>query len=142
MADARTRKARTWTKADHEENARLVQADADRKLWEKLARRLGVRGRDLSAAIGRLIDDRIAAVFSSPNNHLLTLTTHAADADSLRGALSDLISDDVAEIFQILSGQETNDQSRDTEETSGSGEPDATFEQREIYEYETEETEE
>lgn len=141
MATPRPRKERTWTQADHDDNTRRIQREADRTLWDRLGRKIGVRGRDFAAALGRMLDDRIAAALRTYQPPLHDLLKAPADADALRGALVEIISDDVVEIFQILNGQVNEDDTRDTEETPGRGGEDATFEQREIYGDEAEDDE-
>jgi len=141
MTKPRPQKVRPWTRDDHEENARRIQRDADQKIWTKLGRLVGIRGREFAAAFGRLLDDRIAIAIRTHKLSLIDQLKAPDDAEALRGALSDLISDDVAEMFQILSGYETDDHSRDKEETPGSGSEDATYEQRDFYEGEAQETE-
>lgn len=130
-----------WTRADHEENSRRIQRDADRRVWDRLGRLVGVRGRELAAALGRMLDDRIAAYLRAHHPPLIDQLKAPADADQLRGALSALISDDVVEMIQILTGMESKDDTRDTEKTPRSGSTNATFEQRDFYQDEGEETE-
>jgi len=133
MTKPRPHKVPPWTQCDHEENSRRMQRDADRRLWDRIGRLVGIRGRDLVAAMGRLIDDRIAAYLRAHSPPLIDQLKAPDDAEALRGALFELISDDVVEMFQILTGQETEHERNDKEETPGSGEPDAPYEQREFY---------
>lgn len=132
MTTPRPQKARPWTKADHEENARRIQRRKDNEILERLARKLGVRGRDFAAAFARLIVDHLTAALRAPKPPHYNPSNHPADVDALRGALADLISDDVAEMFQILTGNEPYEP-RDTEETPGSSEPESPSVQRDFY---------
>lgn len=141
MATPRPRKVQPWTRDDHEDNSRRMQRDADRRLWERLGRLIGIRGRDLAAALGRLLDDRIAAYLRAHSPPLIDQLKAPADAEALRGALTALISDDVVEMFQILTGQEPTNERIDKEEAPRSGGEDATYEQRDIYPPDEEETE-
>lgn len=140
MPTPRPTKVRQWTQADHVENSRRIQRDADRRTWERLGRLIGIRGRDLSAALGRMLDDRIAAALRTHNPSLLEQLKAPTDAEALRGTLMDVLADDIAEVVLILTNQEGQNERIDKEEIAGRGESDATFEQREIYPPEWEDT--
>lgn len=133
MATPRPRPLTPWTWDDHQDNEQRKQRAADRRLWERLGRLIGVRGRDVTALLSRFMDDRITAVLRAHNPPLLDQLKSPVDAEALRGALFECISDDVVEMFQILTGQVTEDDTRDKEETPGSGGENASYEQREIY---------
>jgi hypothetical protein len=139
MPTPRSRKVQPWTRDDHEDNSRRMQRDADRRTWDRLGRLVGIRGRELVAAFGRMLDDRIAAYLRAHSPPLIDQLKAPADAVQLRGALVELISDDVVEMFQILTGQVTTNERDDKEETPGSSGAHATYEQRDFYQGEAEE---
>lgn len=112
MAKPRPQATRTWTQADHEDNSRRIQNDADRRTWDRLGRLVGIRGRDLAAALGRMLDERIAAALRTTNTSLLDQLTDPAVAGSLRGAVVDLILDDITELVNVLTVKETKHDAR------------------------------
>lgn len=112
MASPRPPKVRTWTQADHEENSRRIQADADAKLFDKLGRKVGIRGRDFAAALGRMLDERLAAAFRAHPHTLLEQITDPTQAGSLRGAFVDLMLDDLTELVTVLTSKESKHDSR------------------------------
>jgi len=133
MTTPRPTKVTPWTWIDHQDNEQRKQRAADRRLWERLGRLIGLRGRDLTALLSRFMDDRITAVLRAHNPPLLDQLKVPAEADALRGALMDVLADDIAEVFLILTNQEGEHEPRDKEETPGGGGENATYEQREIY---------
>lgn len=110
MPPSRSQPFGAWTWDDHQDNERRIQKAADRKLWDRLGRMLGVRGRDLGAALGRLIDDRIASTLRSHPTALIEQLTNPDQAGALRGPIVDLILDDVTELMAIfMKKDKTND---------------------------------
>lgn len=112
MASPRPHKVRTWTQADHEENSRRIQADADAKLFDRLGRKVGIRGRDFAAALGRMLDERLAAALRAQSHSLLEQITDATQAGSLRAAFVDLMLDDLTELVTVLTTKESKHDSR------------------------------
>lgn len=112
MNKPRPPEAQPWTQADHEDNVRRFQADSDRKLWDKLARKVGIRGRDFAAALGRMLDDRIAAALRAQPNSLVDQITDPTQAGLLRGAVVDLILDDLTELVTVLTSKGTKHDTR------------------------------
>jgi len=121
----RSQDTRTWTREDHLANDRLKQRAADALVWDRLGEVVGLSGRDLAAAFGRLVDDRLAA--ASPNKQLTFAQQLAepATAVQLRPLLADLLAEDIGEMFQILINQGIEDEPRDSQEIEGGRGPNA-----------------
>lgn len=92
---------RGWTADDHARNARLIQRDRDERLAEAVAERIGrwigVRGRVLAAAFGRLLDDRINAALQTLQPTLQQQFADEPNQPALREAVFGLILDDLIE---------------------------------------------
>lgn len=108
----RPQNTRTWTQADHDENTRRIQSEADFRLIDKMGRKFGVRGRDFAAALGRMLDDRIAAALRTQETFTLSHFTNPETADALRAAVVDLILDDLTELISVLTSKESKHDTR------------------------------
>jgi len=134
MIHPRPRKgAGGWTWDDHLENARRIQRERDRAIFDRLGRRVGVTGRELIAALSRLIDDPVDGILSQATLPLADHLMNPDTADAVRNAIVDLIVDDLAEMIQILTRKRRKHDSRDTEETPGRGGAHAADDERPLH---------
>jgi hypothetical protein len=141
MKPPRPLNGRPWTWDDHLDNEQRIQRAADRRTWDRLGRLIGLRGRELTALLARFMDDRITSAIRAHNPPLLDQLTDPAQAESLRNAIGDLLADDIATMVQILTAKESTHDTRDTEETPGSGGEDAAERQRPVHNGQYEEAE-
>ena len=118
-----------FTRAEIDESDRqFVRAD-DRLLWNRLARLLGVRGRDLAAAFGRLIEGHLDRLLPRGPFVCELRLPAASRLPALKTLIFELIADDIAETFAILSQGTPND-TGNPEEIAGCSEPSAAEHER------------
>ncbi len=112
MATPRPAARGPWTEADHADNARRIQRDADRKAWERLGRKVGFRGGELVGLLTRFLDDRLSAALRKQQTLTLDILTDADQADAWRSPVFDLCIDDITELVTLLTTKEKKHDSR------------------------------
>lgn len=103
-----------WTREDHAENARQIQRNADRILWDQVGDCVGVRGRDLVDLLARLLDERIRRFFEEELPILAKKDSEEKTAPALREAVLDLIADDVMDLIEMATSQGSENERQDS----------------------------
>jgi len=121
MATPRPAARGPWTEADHADNARRIQRDADRKAWERLGEAVGFRGGELMGLLTRFFDDRLSDALRTQQTLTIETLTDPDQADAWRVPVVDLIIDDLTELVTLLTKKEKKHDPR-TKKPRGSGE--------------------